>query len=345
MLDDLKFIHEKDAQDALGAAEKQPEQLGYAFEVFQDQIKAENIVFAGMGGSAAAALVSQSWPGELVPFEVVRNYDIPAYVSPKTYFIAASYSGNTEETLEALTQAEAKGAQIAIITAGGTLADRAYEKNYPLALLPPTPQPRYTLGYSFAALLTLLEQAGLTEKEAVGELTSTAGFLRQATQGWLSTVPASRNLAKQLALESIGKSAVIYAGPKLWPAAYRWKIGFNETAKQVAWANQLPEFNHNELTGWSEQPIQKPYAVIDIRSNLEHERVQKRFEVSERLLSGRRPAPLVVEPQGESLLEQLLWTMLLGDYVTIYTALANGLNPTPLDLVTKFKKEMEKKHE
>lgn len=342
MLDDLHYIHDHDKADALGIAEKQFEQLTYEFEdIFQDQVEADNIVYAGMGGSALAALISQSWPGYDRPFEVVRNYDIPAYVGPNTYFIAASYSGNTEETLSALEQAEAAGAQIAIIAGGGKLAEIAEEKNYPLALLPKAEQPRYAVLYNLKALLILLDQAGLlADSGALSELEAAAEFLEQAVRPWLPTVPTDNNPAKQIALDIIGKSVVIYGGPKFWPAAYKWKISFNENAKHVAWWGQFSEFNHNEFLGWSEQPVEKPYAIIELRSNLEHPRIQKRYEVSERLLSGRRPAPTAVEVQGATLLEQLLWAVAFGDFVSLYTALADGINPAPVDLIEKFKLEL-----
>lgn len=342
MLDDLKVIHERDQQDTLGIAERQWQQLGHEFEVFQDQVDVDNIVYAGMGGSALAALVSHSWPGYNKPFELLRDYDVPAYLSERTYFIAASYSGNTEETLSAVEQAEARGAQIAVIAGGGKLVEIAQAKNYPLAIIPKAEQPRYAVLYNLKALIILLEQAGLLREEGVSEELAAAGeFLKNSLQAWLPTVPKDRNFAKQIALDTIGKSAVIYAGPKLAPAAYKWKISFNENAKQVAWTNQYPEFNHNEFMGWTQQPVQKPYAVVDLRSNLEHPRVQKRFEVSERLLSGQRPAPIVVNIQGENLLQQLLWAIALGDFATLYTAIANGLNPAPVDLIEKFKKSLD----
>ena len=342
MLDDLKMIHERDAQDTLGIAERQCQQLGYEFEVSQTPVTAENIVYAGMGGSALAALVSEVWPGYTLPFQLVRDYDVPAYVSSKTYFIAASYSGNTEETLSALAQAEQRGAQIAVIAGGGKLADIAREKNYPLVILPKAEQPRYAVLYNLKALVTLLEQAGLLASEGVNaKLTEGAEFLKNAMQAWIPTVPTINNPAKQLALEVIGKSVVIYAGSKLEPAAYKWKISFNENAKQVAWTNQFPEFDHNELMGWTKQPTDKPYAVIDLRSSLEHPRTQKRFVVTEQVLSGLRPSPCVVEALGSTLFEQLLWTIAFGDFVTLYTALLNGVNPAPVELVEKFKKLMD----
>jgi len=344
MLDDLKFIHQKDAQDALGIAEKQWQQLNYKFTVPElgdlgDGIT--NIVYAGMGGSALAALISASWPGYKVPFEVKRDYNIPNYVNEKTLFIAASYSGNTEETLEAIAKAEAKNAKIVVIAGGGQLVEIAKAKGYPLAELPKAEQPRYAVLYNLKALLDLTQATGLlAEGDPEARLSEAADFLKNAVSAWLPTIPADQNPAKKLAMELAGKSPVIYAGPLLAPVAYKWKISFNENAKNVAWWNQYPEFNHNEFIGWGSHPVQKPYGVVDLRSNLEHPRVQKRFEVSERLLSGLRPAPNIVEVQGETLLQQIIWAMAYGDFVSIYLALLNNQNPAPVDLVEKFKKTL-----
>jgi glucose/mannose-6-phosphate isomerase len=343
MLDDLKYIHQKDAQDALGIAEKQWQQLETVYDLGGWSVEGiNNVVFAGMGGSALAALIATSWPKTKVPFEICRTYDIPSYVSKDTLFIASSYSGNTEETLEALSRAEEKGAQVAVIASGGKLATRAEEKGYPLAKLPDVGQPRFGTLASLKALVLILETAGLCdETDAIKSLEGLENHIKQSVNAWLPTVATKDNPAKQLALEVIGKSPVIYAGSKFFPAAYKWKISFNENAKNVAWCNVIPEFNHNEFLGWSSHPVDKPYAVIDLRSNLEHPRIQKRFEVSERLLSGRRPAANVVELQGNTLLEQLVWGTAFGDFVSLYTALLNGLNPTPVDLIEKMKSSLD----
>lgn len=341
MLDDLKMIHIRDAQDALGIAEKQWQQLDYLYDMPRIELNLRNVVFAGMGGSALAAQLSTTWPGYSVPFEICRGYDIPSYVGQGTLFIASSYSGNTEETLSALEQAEAKRAAIVIIAGGGKLADIARQKGYPLAVLPKAEQPRFAALSGLKALVCILGKAGLVDAvEAEKTLQQTSVFLRQSVQAWLPTVPTKKNQAKQLAQELMGRSPVIYAGPLMFPAAYKWKISFNENAKNVAWHGQLPEFNHNEFMGWTSHPTDKPYAVIDIRSGFEHERIQKRFEVSDRLLSGKRPAAHVVVPEGGNVLEQLLWAVALGDFVSLYLALLNGLNPTPVELIERFKKEL-----
>lgn len=340
MLDDLAYIHERDGQDALGIAEKQWQQLVYEFDIPEIQFVPQNIVFAGMGGSALAAQLALSWPGFGVPFVISRDYNAPGFVNRNTLFIASSYSGNTEETLEALKQAEAAGAYIVVIAAGGELGEIAHKKQYPIALLPQVTQPRYATLYGFKALITIMDRLGLVAPNAIDELTTAANSLMKITAQWRVDVPTKENKAKQVALELIGKSIVLYGGPLTYPVAYKWKINFNENAKNLAWVNQYPEFNHNEFIGWTSHPLDKTYAVIDLRSNFEHEKIQKRFDVSARLLSGRRPAPLVIQATGDSLLEQLLWLMALGDFVSLYTALLNGLNPTPVDLVERLKKEL-----
>jgi len=342
MLDDLKFIHERDSEDTLGIAQKQWKQLleNYSFEKLDYKI--ENIVFAGMGGSSLSALVSTSWPGYDIPFEIVRNYTLPRYVSENTLFIACSYSGNTEETLSALAEAETKKARIAIICSGGKLLEIAKAKNYPLIVTPLVGQPRYAALYILKALLTIVSQAGIIDGETINnELTKAADFLKEAVSSWAPDRPTVNNQAKQIAQELIGKSIVVYSGPVLYPAAYKWKISFNENAKHIAWLDQFPEFKHNEILGWTKQPVDKPYSVIDLRSNLEHPRVQKSFLVTEKLLSGLRPSPIVIEAKGDSVLHQLLWTIALGDHVSLYLALLNNLDPAPVDLIERLKAEMD----
>ncbi len=342
MLDDLKAIHERDADDALGVVEKQWQQLQHEFKVpVPDFGNVQNIVLAGMGGSAWPAVYLQSWGQPSVPFEIVRDYTLPAYVGKNTLFISSSYSGNTEETLSALTEAEDRGAMIAVIAAGGKLAERAKVANHTFYEIPGGIQPRMSSFFFLVALAELLEPLGLVPTGKRAELNGAGGWLKDQITGWKPEVPTDKNPAKQLTLELIGKSIVVYSGPKLFPAANKFKICLNENAKNVAWVNQYPEFNHNEFIGWSSHPVDKPYAVVEIRSNLEHERTQKRFVVSEKLLSGKRPAPEVITPVGETHLQQLLWTSNFCDFVSLYVAILNGLNPTPVGLVEKLKVSLD----
>lgn len=343
VLDDLKYINQVDAGDALGFAAKQPEQLLYKFGISKDSFNGsaiKNVVFSGMGGSSLVAELVTTWPKLPLPFVISKGYDIPEWVNEETLFICASYSGNTEETLESLDKAIKKNAQIVIITHGGKLLERAESGGFTSAQLPQCPQPRTGIFYAYRAVVEIFVAAGLVSENSISELESVVESLEKATESWKADVATSENYAKQLALEMEGKTPIIYGGALTFPAAYKWKIDVNENAKNTAWCNQLPEFNHNEFIGWDSHPIEKPFAVIDLLSSFEHERILKRFEVTDRLLSGKRPKSLNIEAKGETVLGQLLYLVLLGDFATTYLAILNNVDPTPVDLVERFKKEL-----
>ena len=338
LLDDLKIIHLRDKSDALGVAEKQTLQLNQKYEVnFTSNQEIKNIIVAGMGGSGWPAWYLRSWPGVKVPFEVVNDYILPHYAGIDSLVIISSFSGNTEETISALDNAKKCGAQIVVMTTGGSLAEQAVSENIPMLKIPSCTQPRMSTFYFLAAQIELLEKLKLIKEGIQSELSKVTDWLNDELNQWTATVPTSKNLAKQLALDMVGKSPVIYAGPTLGPVARKWKICINENAKNIAWWNVLPEFNHNEFIGWSSHPVDKPYCIIDLRSKLDHQRIQKRFEVTEKMLSGIRPATHSVIVHGETILKQLLWASVLGDFVSIYLAILNNVDPTPVDLVEKFK--------
>jgi len=342
ILDNIAVIAQRDPQGALGFAAKQPEQLQHDFGLTTHDFNAEieNVVFAGMGGSSLVAEFVATFPTLKVPYVIAKGYNLPAFVGEKTLVICASYSGNTEETLSTLAEAENAAAKVAIITHGGKLLEAAQAKGHVLAELPECPQPRTSVFYAYRALCELFVAAKLVDPTVIGELEGLAEPLERATEQWVATVSSDQNYAKQLAGQMVGKTPIIYGGAVTYPAAYKWKISVNENAKNTAWSNQLPEFNHNEFLGWSSHPVEKPFAVIDLISSFEHERVLRRFEVTDRLLSGMRPKAIRVEAQGNSALEQVLYLVLLGDFATTYLAILNGVNPTPVELVEKFKVEL-----
>lgn len=345
MLDDNNVLRQRDPADALGVAATQFEQARFSVHVSNpenDGREITRIVVAGMGGSALAALLAKTWlKAELaVPFEVVRTYDLPGYVDYNTLVIVSSYSGNTEETLSGLEQARDKNAQIAIIAAGGKLKEIAEESKIAHVELPAHLQPRMAVIYNLRALVAVLAHFGAVNYDRFAEIADTADWLGEQSRQWTSDVTTDKNYAKQLALTAVGKTPVFYAGSLMAPIAYKWKISWNENAKNVAFWNELPEFNHNEFIGWSSHPVEKPFAVFDLMSNFEHPRILKRFEITDRLLSGKRPKAAQVTLKGETVIAQALWGSILADFVSIYVAILNGVDPTPVDLVEKLKTEL-----
>lgn len=301
-----------------------------------------SVIVTGMGGSALAALVAATWLKEVlnVPFTVVRSYDLPAYVDHHSLVIASSYSGNTEETVSALEQAMNKKSHTAILASGGQLIEIAEANKLPYVKLTGGLQPRMAVFYNLMGLVAILENYGVVKKSTHQELLRLSDWLRSETHKWVKTVPTADNQAKQIALEAVGKTPVFYGGALTAPVAYKWKISWNETAKNMAFWNEYSEFNHNEFMGWTSHPIEKPFVVFDLISNFEHPQILKRFEISDRLLSGLRPKANRIELEGHSPLAQMLWGSILADFASMYTAMLNGVDPVPVDLIEKLKKEL-----
>ena len=347
MLDDPNVVQQRDPKNALGVAADQWQQVQYPAEVVDgdhDDRQLTKVVIAGMGGSALAALLTKAWLEEnlRIPLEVVREYELPTYVDESTLVVASSYSGNTEETLACLQQAAELGAQRAVIAAGGQLIEIAEGEKIAHVKIPSGLQPRMAVLFNLKALLVTLMHFGIVQHDLLDEVSAAGEWLKAESDKWTPLVPMDKNLAKELALQAVGKTPVFYGGRLTGPAAYKWKISWNENAKNVAFWNVYPEANHNEFIGWSSHPVEKPFAVFDLRSSFEHPRILKRFEISDRLLSGLRPKATVVQLAGDTPLKQLLWASILADFVSIYVAVLNGVDPTPVDLVEKLKAEMVK---
>jgi glucose/mannose-6-phosphate isomerase len=304
-----------------------------------------NVVLTGLGGSAIGGDVIRTAMDEhlRVPFAVNRDYRLPRFVSGSTLVFACSYSGNTEETLHAYGEARKLGAPIICIASGGRLAAVARADGCPLIELPAGMQPRAALGYSSILLLGALRAVGLVPdpSEALAE---TASLLSNLAGRYGLEIPESRNKAKSIARTLAGRIVAVYGSSGLLEAAAtRWRSQLEENAKNLAFHHVLPEMNHNELVGWKfpEEALSR-IAVVFLRDAGEHSQVRKRFE--ETIETIRQNAAVVHEvwSEGRSLLARLFSVIYLGDYVSLYAAWLNRVDPTPVEAIESLKRKLGK---
>ena len=345
MLDDLNILNRHNASKDLELATLEVEQLNFETIIKNsdhDNRKINNIVVAGMGGSALSAAFVKTWLKSelLIPFEIVRTYDLSASIDKNTLVIASSYSGNTEETVSCLVEAQEKGAQIAIIASGGKLLEIANSDQIAHIILPIGHQPRMAMITMICSTIAILENFDVLAKGKLKEIAQSYCWLKEEINKWAGDVPTVDNYAKKLALHAVGKTAVFFSGTFTYPAAFKFKVCFNETSKNTAFLCEFPEFNHNEFLGWTSHPIEKPFAIFDVISGFEHPQILKRFEISNKLLSGKRPRSHTIKLAGETKIEQLLWGSILADFVSIYLAVLNGVDPMSVELIERLKKEL-----
>ncbi len=296
------------------------------------------IVVAGMGGSAIGGdiLAALAADHASVPVLVSRSYFLPAWVGPNTAVVASSYSGNTEETLAAFEDAVARGARVVTISTGGKLADRAHANNIPLVRLPAGIQPRAALPHSLSALLTITEALQLTAVQPEDWDESVDITARQAAV--MADLSDPDNPAMKLARTLHGRFPVIYSSEQFAAANTRWRNQMHENAKNFAVGNCLPEMNHNEIMGWARfQSELKQLAVVALRDQEDHKRTQRRLEVTRSLLTPHAHSWTEIESEGSSRLARLLSIMYVSDWVSLYLAIINETDPSPVGLISQLK--------
>jgi glucose/mannose-6-phosphate isomerase len=301
----------------------------------------QNIVLAGMGGSAIGGDLTRTLlRGQLaIPFEIHRNYGLPSYAAPGTLLICSSYSGSTEETLAAFAEARNRKCHIFCITTGGELGKLAAELNVPAAIIPPGLPPRAALGFSFTPTLVVLGRLGLC-RDYSEELLDAANLLQEQNRAY--QYESGDNFPLAFAQSLIGKIPMIYAGADLLDTvALRFKGQICENAKQLAFCNVFPEFNHNELVGWQLPPnLGEHFKVVIFRDRDDHPQTIRRMEIVGEILRGKNVEVAVLEGIGKTALARMLSLIHLGDFISLYLALLNKVDPTPIEVINYLKRKL-----
>lgn len=296
--------------------------------------KSRAYIVAGMGGSALAAELLRERDSER---EIIihRGYGLPRVSESalkRSVLIAISYSGNTEETLDAFAAAYAQGMNIAVIASGGKLIKRAQEHNIPFIQIPRTGiQPRHANGFILKALMKFMgDDAGFAE---AGALIALLDPSRYEAEG------------KALAEKLEEKVPVIYASSENGAVAYNWKIKFNESAKIPAFCNVFSELNHNEMTGFdvidSTKSLSDTFHFIFLTDKSDHPRIAKRMELTKQLYAARGLSVETVNIEGESVWHKVFASLILADWTAYYCAMRYGTEPEQVPMVEEFKKILE----
>jgi glucose/mannose-6-phosphate isomerase len=310
-------------------------------EGLPDREAIENVVVLGMGGSGIAGdvLIATAAPFMPVPVVVVKGYTAPAFVDEHSLVFAISFSGNTEETIEAASEAAVQGARMVVVTSGGQLGKLASSWGAPVVEVPDTiPQPRAALGAVAIPPLVVLEEVGL--------FPGAGGWIDQAVvqlKRRRDALVADRNGAADLA-RRIGRTIPLVhsSGSIGTAAAQRWKTQVNENANAPAFWAVHPELCHNEIQGWGQHGdlTRQAITVVNLRHDAEHPQVARRFEVVAELMDEVVAGIHEVQAEGEGDLAQLLDLILFGDFVALHLAYQEGIDPGPVPALVDLKRRL-----
>jgi glucose/mannose-6-phosphate isomerase len=299
------------------------------------------VVLTGLGGSAAGGDFVRALfeAGGACPFLVNRDYSLPAFVDSTSLVFAVSYSGNTEETLAAYDDAKSRGARVVCVTTGGKLGALALQNGDALITVPGGQPPRTALGFMFVPVVhacASMRLIGTPDYDGAFDL------LDNCVNNWTISIPFEQNGPKQLAVALHGRLAVLYGlGPWQAAVANRWKGQINENAKVMTFANAFPELCHNEILGWvaaGSQGVASWVGVV-LEDGHESSKMKKRAEVTASLV-GELASFHHVRAVGGTLFEKMLSLVLYGDFVSLYMAVLNGVDPENIDSINVLKSEL-----
>ena len=313
-----------------------------AFSLPDAYRKAQRVLLLGMGGSAIGGdlLADLQEQAGAAPVEVHRGYGRAAPPDRDTLVIASSNSGNTEETFSAFQKAWKPGTLGLICTRGGILATHGEMLGVPVFPMEVGGEPRCAVGYSLFALLGFMQRLGLAQDRS-GEVVEAIGLMQRMVRDIGPDVPTRRNLAKEMAVRAHGKALVIVGAQHLTATAKRWKTQIAENAKGLAFWDTLPEGNHNTIEGLQYPPgAPNDFFWVMLESSLYSPRVAMRFAYTKQILADSGYAFETHGPQGKGALAQVMTTVLFGDYVSYYLAIANGVDPSATPNLNRFKKLM-----
>jgi glucose/mannose-6-phosphate isomerase len=250
-----------------------------------------------------------------------------------------SFSGDTEETLEAVGQAYESGAAMVVVTAGGQLGRLAGEWDVPVIGVPSDiPQPRAALGAMAIPPLVVLEEIGLFPGAVHWAKLAVRQLRRRRDQ-----LVKPGNLAEDVA-RRIGRTIPLTHSSQALgaAAALRWKAQVNENAKAPAFFNVYPELCHNEIAGWGQNGdvTRQLITLVNLRHGAEHPQVARRFALVAEVLREVVADIIEVRAAGEGDLAQLFDLAIIGDFVSLHLADREGIDPGPIPVLDELKERL-----
>jgi len=315
---------------------KEALEIGAKATIRQPQNAINKVYVAGLGGSGIGADFVRSFisADSPVPYIVGKGYSLPHYVDANTLCICSSYSGNTEETLNAYKQMKGTGAKIVIISSGGQLMSEAKENDLDYIQVPGDwPSPRACVGYSIVQQLFILFRMGFIDGSFQNQVKAAADLI-------LFDQDAIKNSAMQVAERIYDKVPIIYATDRNEPIAVRLRQQINENAKMLCWHHVIPEMNHNELVGWTEKHEDK--AVIYLRNRDDLKRNQVRMDINQDIISKYTDTIIEIYSKGNSLIEKSLYLVHLGDWISWFLSKHKGVDAIEIGVIDYLKSELSK---
>ena len=303
------------------------------FEKF-DTKGIDHIVFSGMGGSGSIGdVVSAILSKEDIHVSNVKGYHLPKTVDSNSLVVATSISGNTKETLTVLEKAQKTDAKIAVFSSGGMLQKFSETNNLFFQEISMIHSPRASFPKFLFSILNILKEIipikEIDIKEAISslEITRNSIFSNNLTE---------ENISLKLA-EWIKGIPLIYYPWGLQSAAIRFKNSLQENSKTHVITEDVIESCHNDIVAWEKNSNVQP---ILIRGNDDHIKAIERWNILKEFFNDKKIEFFEIKSIDGNILSKLVNLVYSLDYASIYHAVLNKIDPSPVSAIDFVKNKL-----
>ena len=303
------------------------------FEKF-DTKGIDHIVFSGMGGSGSIGdVISAILSKEDIHVSNVKGYHLPKTVDSNSLVVATSISGNTKETLTVLEKAQKTDAKIAVFSSGGMLQKFSETNNLFFQEISMIHSPRASFPKFLFSILNILKEIipikEIDIKEAISslEITRNSIFSNNLTE---------ENISLKLA-EWIKEIPLIYYPWGLQSAAIRFKNSLQENSKTHVITEDVIESCHNDIVAWEKNSNVQP---ILIRGNDDHIKTIERWDILKEFFNDKKIEFFEIKSIDGNILSKLVNLVYSLDYASIYHAVLNKIDPSPVSAIDFVKNKL-----
>jgi len=294
----------------------------------------DHIVFSGMGGSGAlsdifAAILSKS----NIHVCVVKGYHLPKTVDANTLVITTSISGNTTETLSVLSSALEQKCRIVAFSSGGKMEEYCSKNNIEYRKIKQVHSPRASFSIFLYSMLKTLESTLPIDKQDILE---SLEHLESQKKNISSANLSPDNSALSLA-QWIKTIPLIYYPWGLQAAAIRFKNSLQENAKLHAITEDVIEACHNGIVSWERSSEVQP---ILIQGQDDYVKTVERWQLLKKYFeSNGIEYSHMISIKG-SIISKLINLIYLLDYTSIYKAVLDETDPSPIRSIDYIKSNL-----
>ena len=349
LLDDMSQIRKIDKRNMMARVLGLPQQIRDTIDAMaqvhipEEYSECRYIVVLGMGGSGIPGDFLQTlYRAECpVPILVHKDYGLPSFVSGHTLALAVSYSGTTEETIDAFSEALKRKAKIFGISSGDQLLKLLRENEVPHFAPPAGRATRECFGYLFFSLVKVLERLGFVPDQS-SNIATTVSLLEKQSLTYAPETPVSNNEAKRIAAKLYKKMPVLYSSIDLTDVVgLRWKQQINENSKVLAQLEKFPDVTHNQIAAVvNPSGVEKDLCAVLLRNEYERPELSKRIDAAKGVLASKGIDLIEHWAEEKNLMASLVSQSYLGDYVSLYLAVLNGVDPTPTTVMSELKRRL-----